>query len=93
MCFTHFGAVKLQKSKDSSLVILHYQLLPLATIKLMGDNKKFDDSAIFLCILLIVGGRKLLHMSHKSKILHSLILFVSKRFKIFCGVFVSVGTA
>ena len=38
---------KLQNIKDSSLVILGYQLLPLATSKLMGDNKDFNDSAIF----------------------------------------------
>ena len=37
---------KLQNIEDSSLTILGYQLLPLATSKLMGDNKEFNDSAI-----------------------------------------------
>ena len=50
------GAQKLKKIEDPSLVILGYQLLPLATSKLMGDNKEFNDSAIFWGVLLIVGG-------------------------------------
>ena len=50
------GWWKLQNIEDSSLVILGYQLLPLATSKLMGDNKEFNDSAIFWGGLLIVGG-------------------------------------
>ena len=41
------GGGKLQNTEDSSLLILDYQLLSLATSKLMGDNNKFDDSAIF----------------------------------------------
>ena len=49
---------KFQNIEDSSLVILSYQLLPLATSKLMGDNKEFHDSAIFWCVLLIVGEEK-----------------------------------
>ena len=43
----------------TTLVILGYQLLPLATSKLMGDNKEFNDSAIFWGALLIVGVGKL----------------------------------
>ena len=38
---------KLQNFEDPSLVILGYQLLPLATSKLMGDNREFNDSPIF----------------------------------------------
>ena len=38
-------------------MILGYRLLPLATSKLMGDNKEFNDSAIFWGVLLIVGGK------------------------------------
>ena len=38
---------KLQNIEDSSLVILSYQLLLLATRKLMDDNEEFNDSAIF----------------------------------------------
>ena len=30
-----------------SLVIIGYQLLPLAASKLMGGNKQYNDSAIF----------------------------------------------
>ena len=41
--------------RSLSLVILGYQLLSLATTKLMGDNKEFNDSAIFWGVLLIVG--------------------------------------
>ena len=49
------GGGKLQNIEDSTLVILGYQLLPLATSKLIGDNKEFNDSAIFWGVLLIVG--------------------------------------
>ena len=51
------GGEKLLNIEDSSLVILGYQLLPLANSKLMGDNKEFDDWAIFWCVLPIVGGK------------------------------------
>ena len=33
--------------KDPSLRELGYQLLPLATSQLMGNNREFDVSAIF----------------------------------------------
>ena len=39
-------------------MILGYQLLPIATSKLMGDNKELNDSATFYGVLLIVGGGK-----------------------------------
>ena len=58
MFFTHCWRGKFHNIEDSSLVIFGYQLLPLATSKLMGDNKEFHDSAIFWCVLLIVGGGK-----------------------------------
>ena len=38
---------ELKNIEDSSLVILGYQLWYLSTSKLMGNNKEFDDSAIF----------------------------------------------
>ena len=41
------GGEKSQNIEDSSLVILDYKLSPLATGKLMGDNKDINDSAIF----------------------------------------------
>ena len=52
------GGGKLQNIEDPSFVILGYQLLPLATSKLMGDNEQYNDSAIFSGVLLIVGGGK-----------------------------------
>ena len=45
--FPLLAGEKLQKNEDSSFMILGYQSLPLATSKLMGDNKEFIDSAIF----------------------------------------------
>ena len=41
------GGEKLQSIDNSSLMIIGHQLLPLATSKLMCDNKEFNDSAIF----------------------------------------------
>ena len=52
------GGGKLQSIEDSSLLILGYQFLPLATSKLMGYNDEFNDSSIFSGILpLAVGGK------------------------------------
>ena len=42
--------------KDPSLTALSYQMLPLVTNQLMGDNKEFDIKGIFWDVLLIVGG-------------------------------------
>ena len=40
------------------MVTLDYHLLPLATSKLMGDNKEFNNSTIFWGVLFIdVGGK------------------------------------
>ena len=64
--FLIVGGGKLQNIEDSSLVILGYQLLPLVTSKLMGDNKEFNDSAIFWGVLLIVGGWKLQNIEDSS---------------------------
>ena len=51
------------------MVILGYQLLPLATSKLMGDNKEFNDSAIFWGVLLIAGGGKLQNIEDPSLVI------------------------
>ena len=51
------GGAKLQNIEDSSLVILGYQLLPLATSKVMGDNKEFNDSAIFWGVYSLLVGK------------------------------------
>ena len=53
------GGGNLKNIEDPSLVILAYQLLPLATSKWMVDNKAFNDSSIFWGVLLIVGRGKL----------------------------------
>ena len=63
------GGGKLQNIEDSSLVILRYQLLPLATNKLMGDNKEFNDSAIFWGVLLIVGRGNLQNIEDSSLVI------------------------
>ena len=63
------GGGKLQNIEDSSLVILGYQLLPLAISKLMGDGKKLNDSAIFWGVLLIVGGGKLQSIEDSSLVI------------------------
>ena len=57
---------KLHKIEDSSLVILGYQLLALATSKIMDENKEFEDSPIFWGVLLIVWGEsfRTLKMHH-----------------------------
>ena len=66
---------QLKKVEDSLLVILCYQLFPLATGKLMGDNKEFDDWAIFWGVWLIVEWESL----RKLKIHHwsSLVTIVA----------------
>ena len=39
---------------------LSYQLLPLATSQLVGDNREFDVLAIFSSVLLVSGGGDLM---------------------------------
>ena len=82
MCFTHCWRGKLQNIEDSSLVILGYQLLPLATGKLMGDNKEFDYSAIFWCVFLIVGEGKLQNIEEPSLVIlgYQLLLLATSKF-------------
>ena len=50
-------------------MILGYQLLPLATSKLMGDNEEFNDSAIFWGVLLIVCMGKLQNIEDSSLVI------------------------
>ena len=45
--FLIVGGGKLQNIENPSLVILGYQLLLLTASKLKGNNKEFEDSAIF----------------------------------------------
>ena len=49
---------------DTSLSANGYQLLPLATTQLVGNNREFDVSGIFLPVLLIVGEGKLITIEH-----------------------------
>ena len=60
---------KLQNIEELSLVILGYQLLPLATSRLIGDNKEFDDSVIFLGVLLIVGNGNFQNIEDSSLVI------------------------
>ena len=53
-------------NKDLSLRANGYQLLPLATNQLVGNNREFDVSGIFLLVLFIVGGRKLITIEDPS---------------------------
>ena len=52
-------------------MILGYQMLSLATSKLMGDNKESNDSAIFWGVLLIVGRGKLQNIEDSSLVILS----------------------
>ena len=84
-------------------MILGYLLLPLATSKLIGDNKEFNDSAIFWGVLLIVGGGKLQKIEDSSLVIlgyqllplaTSKLMGDNKEFNdsaIFWGVLVIVG--
>ena len=56
------GGEKLQK-------IHFWSPLPLATSKLIGDNREFDDSASFWAVLLIVEGGKLQNIKDLSLII------------------------
>ena len=97
------GAEKLQNIEDLSLVILGYQLLPLATSKLMGDSKEFNDSAIFWGVLLIVSGGKLQKIEDSSLVIlgyqllplaTSKLMGDNKEFNdsaIFCGILLNVS--
>ena len=70
--------VMLQNIEDSSLIIIGYQLLPLATSRLMGDNKEFEDSAIFWGDLLIVGGEASEHCEGSLLVILDYQLFPSQ---------------
>ena len=48
--------------EDPSLSVHGYQLLPLATSYLVGNNRYFDVSGIFSGVLLIVGGGELVNI-------------------------------
>ena len=56
--------------EDPSLSVHDYQLLPLATSYLVGDNRKFYGSGIFSSVLLIVCGGKLMTIEYPSLSAH-----------------------
>ena len=55
---------------DQSLSAHGYQLLPLATSYLVGNNIKIDVSDIFWGVLLIVGGGELMTIEDQSLSAH-----------------------
>ena len=52
--------------EEPSLSAYDYQLLPIATSYLMGNNREFDVSDIFWGVLLIVGGGELMTIEDPS---------------------------
>ena len=56
--------------EDPSLSAYGYQLLPLATSYLVGDNKKVDVSGIFWGVLFIVCGGELMTIEDLSLSAH-----------------------
>ena len=63
------GGGELQNIEDPSLLGLGYQMLLLASSKLMGDNKEFDESAIFWGVLLSVWGVMLQNIEDSSLVI------------------------
>ena len=56
--------------EDESLSAHIYQLLPLATSYLVGNNREFDASGIFWGVLLIFGGGELITIEDLSQSVH-----------------------
>ena len=56
--------------KDPLLSAYGYQLLPLATSYLVGDNRKFDVLDIFGVFLITVGGGELMTIEDPSLSAH-----------------------
>ena len=46
-CFTLVGGVELMTIEDLSWSVHSYQLLPIATSYIVGNNRNFDVSGIF----------------------------------------------
>ena len=64
------GGGELTTIEDPSLSVHGYQLLPLATSYLVGNNMKIDVSDIFGGVLLIVGGGELVTIEDLSQSVH-----------------------
>ena len=56
--------------EDLSLSAYGYQLLPIATNYIVGNNREFDVSDIFWGVLLIVGGGELITTKDPSLSTH-----------------------
>ena len=56
--------------EDPSLSAHGYQLLPLATSYLVGNNREFDVSDIFWGVLFIIDGRELMIIEDPSLSAH-----------------------
>ena len=56
--------------EDPSLSTHGYQLLPIATSYLVGNNREFDVSGIFWGGLIIVGGGELMTIEDPSLSVH-----------------------
>ena len=56
--------------EDPSLSAHGYQLLPIATSYLMGNNREFDASHIFWGVLFIIGGEELMTIEDPSLSAH-----------------------
>ena len=56
--------------EDLTLSAYGYQLLPIATSYLVGNNREFDVSDIFGGVLLIVGGGELMIIEDPSLSAH-----------------------
>ena len=56
--------------EDSSLTAHGYQLLPIATSYLVGNNREFDVSDIFWGVSFIVGGEELITIEDPSLSVH-----------------------
>ena len=57
-------------TEDPLLSAYGYQLLPIATSHLVGDNREFDVSGIFWGVLFIVGGGELMTIEDPSLSAH-----------------------
>ena len=69
-CLTHFGEGELIIIEDPSLSAHGYQLLPLTTSYVAGNNREFDVSSIFRVFFLIVGGGELITIEDLSLSVH-----------------------
>ena len=68
--FHLFYSLLVEGSLGSSLSAHGYQLLPIATSYLVGNNREMGVSGIFWGVSLIVGGRELITIEDPSLSAH-----------------------